>query len=132
VSHVYFYKNHQFLVGKHNGTKVCLRRKKTNYKVRFNVHYGMHQSKMAIITCISLSRRYKTFVGLIRYSNGAVSSLPLFNGASIGRLIKVTPYIKNPKIFFFENFKAGYYVPIAYVLVMSCFFNITHSRSSSS
>jgi len=83
---------------------------------------------MALITHISIARRYKTFVGLVKYSNGAVSSLPLFNGANIGSYIKITPYIKNPKIFFFEYFKAGHYVPVAYVLVMNCFFNITYTR----
>ncbi len=76
-----FYKNHQNSVGRHFGKKVCLRRKKTSYSTKFNLTYGLYQNKCCIISEISLARRHKTFVGLVTYSNGSLSSIPLFNGA---------------------------------------------------
>src|SRR5438034_11292286 len=75
----HFYKYNQSLTGKHNGTKVCLHRKKTTFITKFNLRCGVYQYKPAIVSEISLSRRYKTFVGLLRYSNGAMSCMPLFS-----------------------------------------------------
>ncbi len=121
------YKWHSNLVGKHNGTKVCLRRKKSEYKSKFNLYYGMHQSKPATVSEISISRRYKTFVGLVTYSNGAISSIPLFSGASIGSTLKIIKYLKTPKTYFFSRARAGYYIPIAYLSVTNCFFNVSYS-----
>jgi hypothetical protein len=54
---------------------------------------------------------------------------PLFNGASVGSTIKTISYIKNPKLHFFIQFKTGYYVPIAYLVSMSCFFNISYAKN---
>lgn len=123
----HFYKNHQLLVGKHNGTKVCLRRKKTIFRTKFNLWYGVHQRKLGVISEISLSRRYKTFTGLITYSNGAISCVPLFSGAYIGQMVKTWIYCKSPKIHFFAGFKTGATVPVAYLPLMTCFFNIMYS-----
>ena len=83
-----FFKISQSLVGKHFGKKTCLRRKKTVYKSKFNLIRHSYSNKPGVITQISLARRYKTFVGLITYSNGLISCLPLFSGATINYVVK--------------------------------------------
>lgn len=83
-----FYKNAQKLVGKHFGKKTCLRRKKTIYTSKFNLIRQTYSSKHGVITQISLARRYKTFVGLVTYSNGFINCLPLFSGATINYIVK--------------------------------------------
>ena len=120
----HFYKNKQFTVGQHFGSKICTRRKKTIYTSKFNLSYGMCQNKVGILSEISLNRRYKTFVGLVTYSNGAMSGLPLFSGAFINQYLNVLIYQKNPKLLFFSTFKTGSTVPVAYLYITSCFFNI--------
>jgi len=126
-THKAFYKSHQKTSGQHAGTKVCLRRKKNKHKNKFNLYYGMQNCKSSVISEISLHRRYKTFVGLIIYSNGSMGCAPMFSGAFVGTIINVVPYAKNPKIHFFERFRTGSYVPISYLYIMNCFFNITYS-----
>jgi hypothetical protein len=83
-----FFKTLQSVVGKHFGKKTCLRRKKTEYKSKFNLLRQIYSSKPGLITQISLARRYKTFAGLVTYSNGLISCLPLFSGAKLGYIIK--------------------------------------------
>jgi ribosomal protein L2 len=119
-----FYKNHQKLTGKYDGTKVCLRRKKTMYTTKFNVWRGVYQCKPGIVSEISLGRRYRTFVGLIKYSNGAINCLPLFSGAYLNQIIQTWSYALSPKIYLFTRFRTGATVPIAYLPLMTCFFNI--------
>ncbi len=80
----------------------------------------------SVLTNISLSRRYKTFVGLLKYSNGAVGCLPIFSGANLGECIKVFTYSKNPKFQYFTQFSTGSVVPVAFLSVTSCFFNIMY------
>lgn len=127
----FFYKNHQQLVGRHFGSKVCLRRKKTLYTVKFNSLCRVYSSKPAIITQISLSRRYKTFLGLVKYSNGAISCAPLFSGASVNYLLKTWEYINNPKFFFMSSLRTGYTAPLGYLSVTMCFFNVSYSSKHS-
>jgi len=124
------YKNHQKLVGKHHGTKVCLRRKKTQFRLKFNLYYGMPQNIAATVSEVSLARRYKTLVGLIIFSNGSMSVIPLFNGASIGSIIRTPQYVQTPKIHLFRRFRLGDYVPVAYLSLMTCFFNISYTRTN--
>jgi hypothetical protein len=124
-----FYKCHQMSCGRHNGTKVCLRRKKSLYITKFNIWYGVYQKKCSVVSEVSLARRYKTFTGLIRYSNGALSCIPLFSGAYINQILKVCVYQKNPKIYYFSSFKTGTTVPVAYLHINSCFFNIIHTSA---
>ena len=83
-----FYKTSQSLAGKHFGKKTCLRRKKTAYKSKFNLVRQTYSSKPGVISQISLARRYKTFVGLVTYSNGLISCIPLFGGAVLNYVIK--------------------------------------------
>jgi len=132
IKYKQFYINKCSVVARHSGTKVCLRRKKSIYTSKFNLYFGSYQNKYAVISELSLARRYKTFVGILLYSDGSMSILPLFNGAFIGGVVKTLSYVKNPKIHFFVRFKNGYYVPIAYLGLMSCFFNImqTHNKPS--
>jgi hypothetical protein len=125
----HFYKIHQNSIAKHNGTNICLRRKKSKYKTKFNLYFGLYQNKLALVSELSLIRRYKTFVGLLTYSNGSVSAISLFSGARVGRIIRSVPYIKNPKIYFFARFRTGDYIPAAYASVMTCFFNISYSHN---
>ncbi len=127
VSKKYFIKVHQRLTGKHAGTKVCLRRKKSVYQTKFNLNYGCAVNNKGFISSISLARRYKTFAGLITYSNGSIGSFPLFNGASINYVVKTIRYFENPKIYIFPKFRAGDYAPVAYLPIMTCFFNISSS-----
>lgn len=84
--HFYIFKAKQ--VGKHFGMNVCERRKKTSFKTKFNLCYGSYQLTRGLITQISLARRYKTFVGLLTYSNGAITCIPLFSGAFINQMVK--------------------------------------------
>jgi len=123
----FFFKTTQSLVGKHFGKKTCLRRKKTIYQSKFNLVRHTYCSKPGVVTQISLARRYKTFVGLVTYSNGLISCLPLFSGASINYVIKTWEYVHNPKLFFFSSLKTGYTVPLGYLTVTMCFFNVTQS-----
>jgi hypothetical protein len=116
------------MVGKHYGTKVCLRRKKTKFKTKLNINDSSVQIRPAVVTEISLARRQKTFAGLLQHSNGAINCIPLFNGATIGHVVKIIAYLKNPKIHFFTKFETGYYTPIAYLSIMTCFFNIKDSQ----
>jgi len=129
IIYKFFYKHNQSLVSKHNGTKVCLRRKKSKFITKFNLSYGKLQNKPAVVSHISLARRYKTFVGLIVYSNGSMASSPLYSGATIGSVLKVVKYLKNPKIHMFSRVNVGYYIPIAYLSVTNCFFNIAWSQN---
>lgn len=125
----HFYTTVQKTVGQHFGKKICKRRKKTIFKSKFNVWYGIFQQKSSIISEISLCRRYKSFIGLITYSNGAISSIPLFSGAYLNQTLKVCIYQKNPKIYFFTSFSVGSTVPVAYMHITSCFFNVMYSFS---
>ena len=89
LKHKKFALFHQKTVGRHFGQQVCYQRKKSQYKSKFNLLYGVHERTSSVLTQISLARRYKTFVGLIKYSNGALSCLPLFSGAYINQILKV-------------------------------------------
>ena len=84
----FFFKTHQNTVAKHFGKKVCLHRKKTTYKTKFNINYYSYSYKSGIVTNISLGRRYKTSTGLVTYSSGLVNCIPMFNGASLNYIIK--------------------------------------------
>lgn len=121
------YKQHQYTCSRHKGTKVCLRRKKSIYMAKFNLWYGVYQHKPSVISEISVARRYKTFAGLLRYSNGALSCIPLFSGAYIDQLMKVCIYQKIPKIYYFSSFQTGTTVPVAYLSINACFFNIMYA-----
>lgn len=123
-----FYKITQPTVAKHKGTKVCLRRKKTLYKTKHNLNYYTSNHLPGVISQISLSRRYKTFIGLITYSNGLITSTPLFNGAFIGYILKTITYVKSPKIFFISNYKAGFTVPVGYLPITTCIFNVIFNK----
>lgn len=127
ITKKHFYVFKQNTVSQHFGSKVCLRRKKTKFITKFNLWNGVFQKNISIVSEISLSRRYKTFVGLLTYSNGAITSLPLFSGAYLNQILKVCIYQKNPKIYFFSAFKTGFTVPVAYLQITSCFFNVMHS-----
>lgn len=84
----HFFKSQQQTVGTHFGKKICKRRKKTQFISKFNFNYGVYTRKSGVLTTISLARRYKTFAGLLVYSNGMMSCLPLFNGAMLGYVVK--------------------------------------------
>lgn len=129
ITKKHFYKTSQKTVAQHFGSKICARRKKTKYVSKFNLWYGVFQKKFSIISEISLCRRYKTFVGLLTYSNGAISSVPLFSGAYLNQTLKVCEYQKNPKIYFFSSFSTGSTVPVAYLHITACFFNTMYSFS---
>jgi hypothetical protein len=126
----HFYVHTQKTTGQHGGSKVCARRKKTTYKSKFNLWYGIFQKKFSIVSEISLSRRYKTFAGLLTYSNGAMSSLPLFSGAYLNQTLRINTYQKNPKIHVFASFTTGATVPVAYLHITACFFNVMYSFAS--
>jgi len=126
-----FYKYNQLLVGRHNGMKVCLRRKKSIYKTKLNLAYTSYNTQPGVISSISISRRYKTFAGLLTYSNGAMNCVPLFSGAYISSVVQVWPYFKSPKIHLFSRFTTGSIVPIAYLPLMTCLFNIMYTRTHS-
>lgn len=115
---------YQKTVGKHFGKQTCGRRKKSVYKSKFNLFYGVHERNCSVLTQISLARRYKTFVGLLKYSNGAMSALPLFSGAYINQVLKVWPHSKNPKIHYFAGLETGSTVMLKYLNITSCFFNV--------
>jgi ribosomal protein L2 len=119
-----FYKIKQKNSYTHFGKKVCSRRKKSEFISKFNLWYGTYQNKLCIVSDISLHRRYKTFVGLVTYSNGAITNLPLFSGAYLNQLLKTITYQKTPKLYFFSSFKTGMTVPVAYLQITACFFNI--------
>lgn len=108
----------------HFGTKTCKRRKHSIYKSKFNLLYGSYSSKPCVIINIGLERRYKTFVGVVSYSNGMLQCLPLFSGAVQGSILKTWEYINTPKLFFLSSLKTGYTIPVAYLSVTMCFFNI--------
>lgn len=124
-----FYTNFSKQIGVHFGTKVCYRRKKSSFKSKFNLYYGAYQRTYGVITEITLARRYKTFAGLITYSNGAVCCIPLFSGAYLGQLVKTWRYSQTPKSHLFANFNTGSIVPVAYLSITICFFNIMYSRN---
>ena len=123
----HFYLQHQKNVGKHFGSKTCLRRKKSKFISKFNLWYGAYQKNISIVSSISLCRRHKTFVGLLTYSNGAMISIPLFSGAFLNQYVNVREYKKTPNIHMFSLFSTGSTTPIAYVNITSCFFNIMYS-----
>jgi len=58
------------------------------------------------------------------YSNGAISSTPLYSGAFLNQIIKTHLYQKNIKMHIFATVKTGYTVPAAYLQINMCFFNI--------
>lgn len=118
-----FFKNHQNVVGLHKGVKVCYKRKKSIYTTKLNITYGINQKNISIINQISLSRRHKTFCGLLKYSNGSINCLPLFSGAYLGQIIKTLTYIKTPKMYFFSNPTTGTTIPLGYLYITNCFFN---------
>ncbi len=124
IKQKYFYKTKQKTVCSHFGIKVCSRRKKSKFNSKFNLWYGLYQNKSCIISDISLQHRYKTFIGLLTYSNGAITSLPLFSGAYLNQILKISIYQKTPKIYFFSSFRTGMTVPIAYLQITTCFFNV--------
>lgn len=124
----FFYVRYQDLVGKHFGKKTCLRRKKTTYTTKFNLLRRVHTSKPGVVIQISLARRHKTFVSLVKYSNGAISCLPAFNGASLKYVLKTLEYLNNPKFFFSSSIKTGYTLAIGFLNVTACFFNISFTR----
>jgi len=127
-----FYKNNQLTVSRHNGTKVCLRRKKSKFKTKINFSFSITQNLHGIIQNISLARRHKTFVGVIRYSNGAMSCLPLFCGAFLNQIIYTCSHLYVPKCNYIHKFCAGTTTPMVYVPVLSCFFNILSSSNQNS
>jgi hypothetical protein len=88
INNKVFYKTSQQIVGKHFGKKTCLRRAKPQYKTKFNTIRQIFSSKPGVITQISIARRYRTFVGLVTYSNGLISCLPLFGGAKLNYVLK--------------------------------------------
>jgi len=127
ISNKSFYKHSSKVVGKKFGYYVCDRRKTTNFKTKFNIRYGMYQCTPAFIAQISLARRYKTFVGLVKYSNGAVSCIPLFNGAYPSMALRTYIYQQTPKIRSISRYTAGTTAPVAYLPITACFYNIMSS-----
>lgn len=128
ISKKFFYKIHQSQVAKHHGTKVCLRRKKTRFKTKFNLYRGTYNHGICVVSSVSLALRYKTFTGVLIYSNGAMSTTPLFNGAAPGCILHTLGYIKNPKYYNFSSLSTGACIPVAYLYVTSCFFNIRYTQ----
>lgn len=122
-----FFLNKKNSVGFHFGKKIIRFRHKTLYKTHFNIYYGLTQNKNCIISEISLSRRYKTFVGLVRYSNGALSCLPIFSGAYLNQTILIYNPIKYGKTNIFMNIKTGTTLLITYLAINNCCFNIMYS-----
>lgn len=119
-----FYKVHQSSVSRHGGTKVCLRRNKSIFKTKLNFSYGIVQKLPAVVHQISLARRYKTVIGLILYSNGAMSCTPLFSGAQLGSTLCVWPHPRATKLNNINKLCVGTTLPIAYLPITSCFFNV--------
>lgn len=120
------YKNLTRAVGHHFGSKVCYRRKRTTFRMDFNLWRGSYQVTPGVVMQIHLARRYKTFVGLIKYSNGVMYCTPLFSGAFIGTILKTYEYNCTPKLHVFASFYTGYTIPIAYLPINSCFFNVMY------
>lgn len=114
------------------GKKVCLRRKTSVYKTQLNLTHGVNQQLYFIVKDISLSRRYKTFAGIIIFSNGALYSIPMYSGALPGNLHKVCIYLTSPKVIFLSYFNTGNIIPAAYLRINHCFFNILLSYSTTS
>ena len=120
----HFFKFHQKSVGFHNGLKVCFSKKKPLYKTKFNQLGCVYNQSLALIHQISLSRRYKTFVGLLKYSNGSISCLPLFSGAFVSQIITSFPYNKVFKNLTKLKINVGSTVAIAFLQITDCFFNV--------
>jgi ribosomal protein L2 len=120
-----FYISKRPRVAKHFGKNVMFSKKKSIYKTTFNINYSKYQQGTGFVAQISAERRYKTFVGLVRYSNGAISCVPLFSGAYIMQLIKAWPYARTPKYIKASNIKTGSVMAIAYLSITNCFFNVT-------
>lgn len=113
----------QLPVGKHFGKHTCFRRRKTIYKSKFNFFFGCFFTHTAVISQISVLRRYKTFAGLLTYSNGAITCLPLFSGAMIGDLLHTLTYLHTPKLFSYSYLTTGCTLPLAYLSFTMCFYN---------
>lgn len=123
------YVSKQNQVGQQAGRKVCSRRRKSSFRIKLNMFRGVEQHHFGVIVAISLSRRYKTFGGMLKYSTGAINCLNLFSGATLGSLIKTYTYFSNPKLFNTICFSAGSVVPVAFLQISVCFFNIVCRRS---
>ena len=127
----FFYKNQSNKNSTHFGKKLCKRRKKSIYNVKFNFSYCNILTNIGVITDVSLARRYKTFAALIRYSNGAILCIPAFNGAIPGKMVETWEYFRNPKLSFYSSIKLGYTLPLAYLNLTMCFFNIQFNNNLS-
>jgi len=129
LKHKFAYIVKQNLTGRSFGTKVCLRRRKPVYIKKFNLSHGILKNKYFLIYEISLARRYRTFAGLIKFSDGSLSCIPLASGAYLGDLGKVCTYHSNPKFLLISYFTAGSVVPAAFLYINMCIFNILYGKN---
>lgn len=120
----HFYITQQKTVGQHFGKHLCKRRRKSLYTTKFNHAHGLTLKHTNVLIMISLARRHKTFVGVTRYSNGALSCLPLFSGAYVGQVLTVVSFQENPKFSFFPNLWVGATTPLRYLPLTACIFNV--------
>jgi large subunit ribosomal protein L2 len=119
-----FIKIHQKTVGTNKGAKVCYRRKKSIYITKFNFTSGLTQKNYGTVLNISLARRSKTSIGLVKYSNGSLSCVTLCSGAFIGMVLKVWTLFKNSRVANLSEITAGSTVPLTYLQITDCFFNV--------